>query len=80
MIEAYYKSLRCANVIGVLHDVTNRHTKDNLHKDVVTILKENQDVPSFLIMNKVRKTLPYLWNNMQPMHSMKLNDHSHLER
>ncbi|KAL4710425.1 hypothetical protein ACJJTC_008827 [Scirpophaga incertulas] len=55
MILACHKSLRCANVIGVVHDVSNRYTKDILHKDVVHLLRMADDVPSFLILNKVDK-------------------------
>lgn len=54
MIGACEKSLRCADVVGVVHDVSNRFTKDTLHPDVITMLKSVEDTPSFLILNKVR--------------------------
>lgn len=54
MIEACNKSLRCADVVGVVHDISNRYAKENIHPDVINILNTAvQDVPSFLIINKV---------------------------
>ncbi|CAH0407813.1 unnamed protein product [Chilo suppressalis] len=55
MIAACYKSLRCANVVGVVHDVSNSYTKDVLHTDVVSMLKMVEEIPSFLIINKIDK-------------------------
>ncbi|KAG6446396.1 GTPase Era, mitochondrial-like [Manduca sexta] len=55
MIEACHKSLRCADVIGVVHDISNRFTKDSLHPDVLSMLNIVEDIPSFLILNKVDK-------------------------
>ncbi|CAG9784997.1 unnamed protein product [Diatraea saccharalis] len=55
MIAACQKSLRCANVIGVVHDVSNPYTKDVLNYDVMDMLKLVEDIPSFLIINKVDK-------------------------
>ncbi|CAD0198227.1 unnamed protein product [Chrysodeixis includens] len=55
MIKACHKSLRCADVVGVVHDVSNRYTKDSLHSDVVNMLNMIEDIPSFLILNKVDK-------------------------
>lgn len=53
MMNACHRGIRCANVIGVIHDVSNRCTKDNLHKDVLKILNEVENIPSFLILNKI---------------------------
>ncbi|XP_049866542.1 GTPase Era, mitochondrial [Pectinophora gossypiella] len=55
MLAACHKSLRCADVIGVLHDVSNRYTKDSLHQNVVTMLNLAEGIPSFLVLNKVDK-------------------------
>ncbi|GBP25791.1 GTPase Era, mitochondrial [Eumeta japonica] len=38
---------------GVVHDVSNRWTRDRIHKDVLAMLETASDIPSFLIMNKV---------------------------
>lgn len=53
IIGACHKSLRCADVVGVVHDVSNRYTRDSLHIDVVSLLESVEDIPSFLILNKV---------------------------
>ncbi|KAJ2947069.1 hypothetical protein O0L34_g16415 [Tuta absoluta] len=55
MLSACEKSLRCADVIGVVHDVSNRWLKDSLHSDVVDMLCIAETTPSFLILNKVDK-------------------------
>ncbi|XP_031769550.1 GTPase Era, mitochondrial isoform X2 [Galleria mellonella] len=55
MVGAYQKSLNCADVIGVVHDVSNSYTKDSLHREVTSMLKAASNVPSFLILNKVDK-------------------------
>ncbi|KAJ8732817.1 hypothetical protein PYW07_015416 [Mythimna separata] len=55
MINACHKSLRCADVVGVVHDVSNRYTKDFLHSDVINMLNILAETPSFLILNKVDK-------------------------
>lgn len=53
MLAACHKSLRCADVIGVVHDVSNKWTKDKLHSDVINMLEVVKDIPKFLILNKV---------------------------
>ncbi|XP_023935009.1 GTPase Era, mitochondrial [Bicyclus anynana] len=53
MLAACQKSLRCADVIGVVHDVSNKWTKDSLHRDVIKMLEMVKNIPSFLIINKV---------------------------
>lgn len=53
MLKACQKSLRCADVIGVVHDIANRWTRDGLHPDVISMLQGTEDIPSFLILNKV---------------------------
>ncbi|CAG5003971.1 unnamed protein product [Parnassius apollo] len=55
MVGACQKSLRCADVIGVVHDVSNRWIKDSIHADLINILNMVRDIPSFLILNKVDK-------------------------
>ncbi|XP_075971146.1 GTPase Era, mitochondrial-like [Anticarsia gemmatalis] len=55
MLSACYKSLRCADVVGVVHDVSNRYTKDYLHSDIIGMLNAVDEIPSFLIINKVDK-------------------------
>lgn len=53
MKQACTKSLNCADVIGVVHDVSNKWTKDKLHPTVLEMLNMVRKVPSFLILNKV---------------------------
>ncbi|CAK1553743.1 unnamed protein product [Leptosia nina] len=53
MRQACKKSLNCADVIGVVHDVSNRYTKDKLHPTVLEMLNMVSNIPSFLIINKV---------------------------
>lgn len=53
MLAACHKSLRCADVIGVVHDISNKWSKQALHHDVINMLEIVQDIPSFLIINKV---------------------------
>ncbi|CAB3243009.1 unnamed protein product [Arctia plantaginis] len=55
MIGACHKSLRCADVVGVVHDASNKYTKDQLHNDVINMLNSVDEIPSFLIINKVDK-------------------------
>ncbi|XP_047020680.1 GTPase Era, mitochondrial [Helicoverpa zea] len=55
MIKACHKSLRCADVVGVVHDVSNKYTKDYLHSDVINMLNFIAETPSFLIINKIDK-------------------------
>lgn len=53
MIKACHKSLRCADVVGVVQDVSNKFTKDYIHKDIISMLNLMEAIPSFLILNKV---------------------------
>ncbi|XP_050669042.1 GTPase Era, mitochondrial [Leptidea sinapis] len=53
MKEACKKSLNCADVIGVVHDVSNKFTKDKIHPTVTEMLNMATTIPSFLIINKV---------------------------
>ncbi|KAJ0179822.1 hypothetical protein K1T71_004413 [Dendrolimus kikuchii] len=55
MMKACHKSLRCANVVGVVHDVSNKFTRDKIHQDIVSMLNIMDAIPSFLILNKVDK-------------------------
>ncbi|XP_050540266.1 GTPase Era, mitochondrial-like [Daktulosphaira vitifoliae] len=42
-----------ADTIGVLHDVSNRHTRNRLDPKVLRLLHLNDDKESFLILNKI---------------------------
>ncbi|XP_013178129.1 PREDICTED: GTPase Era, mitochondrial [Papilio xuthus] len=53
MLGACEKSLRCANVVGVVHDVSNKWMRDSIHQDVINMLNSVEKIPSFLILNKV---------------------------
>lgn len=53
MLGACEKSLRCANVVGVVHDVSNKWSRDSIHQDVISMLNSIGKIPSFLILNKV---------------------------
>lgn len=53
MLGACEKSLRCADVVGVVHDVSNKWTKERIHQDVINMLCTVKNSPSFLILNKV---------------------------
>ncbi|XP_041976717.1 GTPase Era, mitochondrial [Aricia agestis] len=53
MLEACVKSLRCADVIGVVHDVSNKWTRESIHQDVLNMLELFESTPSFLVLNKV---------------------------
>ncbi|XP_028038567.1 GTPase Era, mitochondrial [Bombyx mandarina] len=55
MLGSCHKSLRCADVVGVVHDASCKYIRESLHKDVVEMLNSVQDMPSFLIINKVDK-------------------------
>ncbi|KAL3856841.1 hypothetical protein ACJMK2_011552 [Sinanodonta woodiana] len=47
------ESLKKADLVGVVVDVSNKWTRHSLHSHLLKILKENQHIPSFLILNKV---------------------------
>ncbi|KAK3606510.1 hypothetical protein CHS0354_041462 [Potamilus streckersoni] len=47
------ESLKKADLVGVVVDVANKWTRNSLHSHLLKILKENQHIPSFLILNKV---------------------------
>ncbi|XP_059059820.1 GTPase Era, mitochondrial [Achroia grisella] len=55
MIGAYHKSLNCADVIGVVQDVSNYYSRDSLHHQVTDMLQGVKNIPSFLILNKIDK-------------------------
>lgn len=42
-----------ADVIGVVHDVSNVHLRDYLDIKLIRLLEEAKDKPSFLVLNKV---------------------------
>jgi GTPase len=54
-ISSCRHSIQHANIIGVLHDVSNFWTRSQLHPMILSFLKEYEKVPSFLILNKIDK-------------------------
>lgn len=46
-------SIQHADLICVIHDVSNSWTRNELHSTVLDTLKEYSTVPSFLILNKI---------------------------
>lgn len=46
-------ALRDADIVGVIHDVSNSHTRDRLDIKIINLLESNKDKPSILILNKV---------------------------
>ena len=46
-------SIQHANIIGVVHDVSNSWTRNELHSNVLDILELYPNVPSVLILNKI---------------------------
>ncbi|KAI4491058.1 hypothetical protein M0802_010475 [Mischocyttarus mexicanus] len=48
------KSTNVADIIGVVHDVSNRHTRYKLNGEILDLLKSIQfDIPTILIVNKI---------------------------
>lgn len=45
--------LREADIIGVVHDVSHRWTREKLDIKIIELLKEHTDIPSILVLNKV---------------------------
>lgn len=54
-ISACRHSIQNSNVIAVLHDISNRWTRNALHPLILNFLKEYESKPSFLILNKIDK-------------------------
>ncbi|XP_063699425.1 GTPase Era, mitochondrial [Culicoides brevitarsis] len=52
-VSAYRHSIQNADLIAVLHDVSNRFTRDTLDKSVLEALHQYPKVPSILILNKI---------------------------
>ncbi|XP_015180010.1 PREDICTED: GTPase Era, mitochondrial [Polistes dominula] len=49
-------SANIADIIGVVHDVSNRYTRNVLHSNVLNLLKSLQsEIPTILIINKIDK-------------------------
>lgn len=48
-------SIQNSNLDGVLHDVSNHWTRNQLHPIIIDLLKEYSSIPSFLILNKIDK-------------------------
>lgn len=49
-----------ADIIGVIHDVSNTYTRESLDTKVINLLEHKQKKPSFLVLNKVnnKATIP----------------------
>lgn len=52
-VSACRHSIQNSNVIAVLHDISNRWTRNALHPLILQFLKEYEKKPSFLILNKI---------------------------
>ncbi|XP_047343166.1 GTPase Era, mitochondrial [Vespa velutina] len=47
-------STHVADIVGVVHDVSNRYTRNKLHNNILDLLKAlKSDIPTLLIMNKI---------------------------
>lgn len=46
-------SIQHADVIGILHDISNRWTRHALQPLIINLLKEYKNKPSFLVLNKI---------------------------
>lgn len=46
-------SIQRADMIGVVHDVSNTWTRGELHSTVIATLQQYPKVPSFLVLNKI---------------------------
>lgn len=46
-------SIQHSDLIGVVHDVSNTWTRNELHSNVLNTLEEYSHLPSFLILNKI---------------------------
>lgn len=47
------KSLNEANVIGVIHDISNIYTRERLDIKIIRLLEQYKQKSSFLVLNKV---------------------------
>lgn len=48
-------SIQSSDIIGILHDISNRWTRNELSPIILNLLKEYEKKPSFLILNKIDK-------------------------
>lgn len=46
-------SIQHSDLIGVIHDISNTWTRNELHSTVLETLKAYSHVPSFLVLNKI---------------------------
>ncbi|XP_055856391.1 GTPase Era, mitochondrial [Episyrphus balteatus] len=51
--SAYRDAVQRADIIGVVHDISNSWTRNELHPTVLDTLKAFPSYPSFLILNKI---------------------------
>lgn len=54
-VSACRHSIQNANIVGVIHDVSNHWTRGSLDPLILNLLKEYSSTPSFLVMNKIDK-------------------------
>jgi GTPase len=54
-ISSCRHSIQHSNLIGVLHDVSNNWNRHYLNPIIISLLKEYEHIPSFLILNKIDK-------------------------
>lgn len=52
---------READIIGVIHDVTNIWTREKLDIKAINLLKLQEEKPSFLVLNKVYKVIIFVF-------------------
>lgn len=52
-VSSFRHSIQHSNLIGVVHDVSNPWTRNELHPSVLEALEAYPKVPSFLVLNKI---------------------------
>lgn len=52
-MSAYRHAIQHADMIGVVHDVSNGFTRNALHPSVLKVLTEYHNLPHFLVLNKI---------------------------
>lgn len=54
-VSACRHSIQNANIVGIIHDVSNHWTRGSLDPLILDLLQEYSTTPSFLVMNKIDK-------------------------
>lgn len=54
-----------ADVVGVIHDVSNVHLRDYLDIKLIRLLEEAKNKPSFLVLNKVSEKIRFVLFNIK---------------